>query len=236
MAVLILALAIAGFWPTYWGPLLEGTLDLHWLIHLHGIVLSSWLVLLIVQTALVRRGRTDLHQAVGKIVGVGLGLLVSASLLSMAFGPISPAVGQEFEDLQHFISSLLFLLPDVVAFPLLFGAALLYRRRPAIHKRLMIVATLLLLAAATFRLGHNVFGLATFPSRLVGRGLPICLAGVAIGYDWWTRGRVHPVYWVGVGVLVLSATVGLIRPTDTYAEITGQIAEWLESVLMPLME
>lgn len=231
MAVLILAVAIAGFWPTYWGPLLEGTLDLHWLVHLHGIVLSSWLVLLIVQTVLVRRGRTDLHQSVGKIVGVGWGLLVIASGLSVTF----KTWGRGFDDLQDFIASLVTTFPAIVAFALLFGAALLYRKRPAIHKRLMIVATLSVLHAATARLSHNIFGLPAFPSMLAGRGVPICLAGVAIGYDWWTRRRVHPVYWVGVGVLVLSAALGLIRPTGAWADLSGQIAQWLESVLGPLM-
>lgn len=235
LAALIAAVAVAGFWPTYWGPLFSGTLDLHWLLHLHGVVFTGWVVLLVVQTVLVYRGRTDLHQTVGKVVGVGWGGLVITVGLSVAFGIISPAVGREFEDLQGFIASFVITLPSILAFALLFGAALLYRERPAIHKRLMIVATLALLSAATARLGRNVFELPPTASMVVERGLPIGLAGLAIGYDWWTRNRVHPVYWVAVAVLVLDDAVAFVRPTDAWTDVSGQVAEALRSVLLPLM-
>lgn len=192
LAVLIAAVAVAGFWPTYWGPLFSGTLDLHWLLHLHGIVFTSWLVLLVVQTVLVYRRRTELHQRMGKFVGFGWGVLVITIGLAVAFGTISPAVGREFDDLRDFLASFVITLPSIFAFGVLFGAALLYRKRPAIHKRLMIVATLALLSAATARLGRNLLGLSEGTSTVVGRGLPIGLAALAIGYDRWARGRVHP--------------------------------------------
>lgn len=56
LAVLMAAFAVAGFWSTYWGPLISGTLDLHWLLHLHGVVQTTWLLLLITQAGLVLRG------------------------------------------------------------------------------------------------------------------------------------------------------------------------------------
>lgn len=68
-AVLIAGIAVAGFWPTYWGPFFSGTLDKHWLLHLHAGVFTVWLLLLITQTGLVRRGRTDLHQKLGAALG-----------------------------------------------------------------------------------------------------------------------------------------------------------------------
>ncbi len=236
LAVLMTAFAVAGFWPTYWGPLFSGTLDLHWLLHVHGVVFTSWLVLLIVQTILVYRGRRDLHQTVGKVVGVGLGVLVITVGLSAIFGSISPAVGQEFEDLQGFVSGVLAInLPGIFAFAVLFGAGVAYRKRPLIHKRLMIVATLALLSAATVRLAINGFGLSYGPSTVIGRGLPVLLAGLAMGYDRWTRDRVHPAYWIAVGVLLLDDGFALVTLTDTWTEVTSQIAAALESVLMPLM-
>lgn len=235
LAVLITAVAVAGFWPTYWGPLFSGTLDLHWLLHLHGIVFTAWVLLLIVQTVLVYRGRTNLHQTVGKVIGVGWGVLVITIGLSAALGTISPAVGREFEDLQGFIASFVITLPSIIAFALLFAAALLYRKRPAIHKRLMIVATLALLSAATARLGENVFGLPPVASTVVGRGLPISLAGLAIGYDWWSRNRVHPSYWIAVVILIFDDGVAFVRPTDAWTDFSGQVAEALESVLLPLI-
>lgn len=235
LALLITAVALAGFWPTYWGPLFSGTLDLHWLLHLHGVVFTSWLILLIAQATLVYRGRTDLHQKLGTYVGVGWGVLVFTVGLSVAFGTISPAVGREFNDLQGFLASFVITLPSMLAFGVLFGAALIYRKRPAVHKRLMIVATLALLSAATARLGRYLLGLSGGMSTVVGRGLPIGLAGLAMVYDRWIRGRVHPAYWIAVGVLVLDDASAFLRPTDTWVDLTSHVARVLKSVLLPLM-
>lgn len=236
LAVLITALAVAGFWPTYWGPLFSGTLDLHWLLHLHGVVFTGWLILLITQTALVYRGRTDLHQTTGKVVGVGLGILVITVGLAAIFGSVSPAIGHEYESLQGFVSSVLAInLPGIFAFTVLFGAGLAYRDRPAIHKRLMIVATLALLSAGTARLGINVVGLPSFVGTAVGRSLPVLLAGLAVGYDWWSRRSVHPVYWIAASILLLDDGMALVTPTDTWRDFTEQVAAALQSVLLPLM-
>lgn len=236
MALLLAAIAVAGFWPSYWGPLLAGTLDLHWLLHVHGLVFTAWMGLLVVQTVLVFRGRADLHQKVGTYLGMGLGVLVIVVGLSAIFGTISPAIGTEYEDLQGFVSAVLAInLPGMVAFAVLFGAGIAYRTRPAIHKRLMLVATLTLLSAATFRLGINVLGLSFWRSTVVGRSLPLLLAGVAVGYDRWSRGCVHPVYWAAIGVLVLDDGMALLTPTEAWTTLTAEIAEALRAVLRPLI-
>ena len=57
MAVLILITVFLGFARTYYlaGVFKADALPL--LLHIHGAVFSSWIVLLIVQTSLVARGR-----------------------------------------------------------------------------------------------------------------------------------------------------------------------------------
>lgn len=236
LALLIAAFAVTGFWPTYWGPLFSGSLDLHWLLHLHGVVFTAWLVLLITQTVLVYRGRTDLHRSMGKVVGIGLGVLVITVGLSAILGSISPEVGHEYQDLQAFVSSVLAInLPGIFAFTGLFAAGLAYRNRPAIHKRLMVVATLALLSAATVRLGSNLFGLSFWTGTIIGRGLPLGIAGLALGYDWWTRGRVHPAYWIAIAVLLVDDGFAFVQATEAWTNFTSQIALALESVLLPLL-
>lgn len=236
MAVLIAVVAVVGFWPTYWGPLFAGTIDVHWLLHLHGVVFMSWVGFLIVQTGLVYRGRTNLHQKAGASVGIGLGVLVVVIGVSTVFGSISPDIGREFEDLQGFISWVLAInLPGIVAFIVLFGAGVAYRRRPAAHKRLMFVATLTLLSAATVRLFMNGFGLSFQMSTLIGRSIPLMIAGLGMVHDLRSRSRVHPAYWVGAAALILDDGFAFVILTDTWTYLTGQIAAWLESVLMPLL-
>lgn len=137
LTVLITAFAVAGFWPTYWGPLFSGTLDLHWLLHVPGIVFALWLVLLIVQSGLVYRGKVGLHETLGVSLGVGWGMLLILVGYSAVVGSISPAVGQEYKALQGFIAGLPGILGGLVSFGILFTAGIPLQRHPAAHKRLM---------------------------------------------------------------------------------------------------
>lgn len=49
--------------------------------------------------------------------------------------------------------------------------------------------------------------------------LPLAIAGVAIGYDRWTRGRVHPSYWVALCLPVLDDSFALVQATDAWAAL-----------------
>ena len=74
IGLLMLAIAIVGFWPTYFSHLVNGSLDKVLVIHLHAAVFSGWLVLVIVQATLAGRGRIVLHRKIGK-VGLAYGVL-----------------------------------------------------------------------------------------------------------------------------------------------------------------
>lgn len=235
-AVVIAGIAVAGFWPTYWSPLFSGKLEKHWLLHLHAGVFTGWLLLLITQTSLVRRGRTDLHQKVGAALGGWWGALLFVFGVSTAFGVISPGIGEDFGSLQAFIESLGTTIPSISAFGVLFAAGIAYRKRPAVHKRLMVFATLVLLDAATARLGPNLLGVSS-PGliALIGLGLPAGLGLSVLGHDWWTRRRVHPASLLGGGILLLSESRLFLIRSDAWTEFSGEAAATLRSVLLPLM-
>lgn len=48
VAVLAILIAIVGFWPSYFGPLLAGKTDVVPIIHLHAGVSVGWIVFVIV--------------------------------------------------------------------------------------------------------------------------------------------------------------------------------------------
>lgn len=236
LAVLMSAFAVAGFWPTYWGPLFSGTLDLHWLLHLHGVVLTTWLLILITQAGLVHRGRTDLHMTLGKTVGVGGALLVCLTAVSAAFGVLSPEIGHEVESLQGYLRFTPAILGDVVTFAVLFVAGLLYRDRPAAHKRLMMLATAALLVPAGARLSRNVFSVeSSVLSTVLGAGAPVLFALPLLAYDWRIRSRVHPATLFGGGFLFVAAFRFPLSRTDAWGEITTRMAESISSVLLPIL-
>lgn len=231
LALLMTAFAVGGFWRTYWGPLLSGTLDLHWLLHLHGIVFTLWLALLITQTRLVFRGRTQMHQKLGKYVGVFWGFAVITVGLSAVFGHISPAIGQEFESLQGFVARLPVGGGDIFGFIVLFGAGIAYRKRPAVHKRLMVMATAVLLPAAAGRIA----GVVPIPGVFLIFAAPLVFVALAMGYDLWAERRVHPTYLIGGAFVLLLEARFFFLGSDTWRRLSGQIAQSLESVLKPLM-
>lgn len=233
LALLMTAFAVGGFWGSYWGPLFAGNLDIHWLLHVHGVVFTAWLALLVFQVVLVYRGRSDLHEMMGKYVGITWGLLVLTIGLAAAFGRISPEMGNEFESLAAFVRTLPVPLGDLAAFGVLFGVAIAYRSRPATHKRLMILATAALLPAAGGRLSRLVD--STMLSRMLVAGSPLLFAGLAIGHEWWRQKRVHRAYLLGTGFLVAMESRFFFIDSDTWTSVSSDMAEGLRAVLQPLM-
>jgi hypothetical protein len=45
----VAAMVAWGFWPSYFGPLLRGGVDRHWIIHVHAAVFLGWVILLVVR-------------------------------------------------------------------------------------------------------------------------------------------------------------------------------------------
>src|SRR5215212_2608778 len=75
MAVAFLSVVFAGFARTYYLRPYFGTTPLTPLLHLHGLIFSSWIVLLLAQTALVAVRRTGVHRRLGWL-GAGLAVLM----------------------------------------------------------------------------------------------------------------------------------------------------------------
>src|SRR5947209_7884804 len=74
----LLLLAIPAFWPTYFSP---PRYEADWHVHVHGIALFTWSVLLIVQPWLVRSGRLALHRRLGKVSYVLAPVIVLSTVL-----------------------------------------------------------------------------------------------------------------------------------------------------------
>jgi hypothetical protein len=132
VGTLVLAvIAFAGFFPTYFGrfPRFAGTTAA---IHFHAATLVLWLGVALVQTVLVRRGRSDLHRRVGKLAYVLIPLMVVGFVLAVIDGQrrhgatSGPPIAAAFFDAGLFLAYV--------------GLGLLYRRRPEYHRRFMILA------------------------------------------------------------------------------------------------
>jgi hypothetical protein len=103
-------------------------------------------------------------------------------------------------------------LSDMVFFTPLFAAAVWLRRKPEIHKRLMIVATTVLLVAAV---GRMTFVGRPWPMLLVWSS-PLLLGAA---YDVVRRRAIPWIYLLGVVVIVARAFG---------ARLAGETAVWHE--------
>ena len=97
---------------------------------------------------------------------------------------------------------LVFQLGDLVSFGILVGAAVWYRRRPDVHKRLMLLAIMeaLMPAALAHIIGHSHLREIKAPIILI--PLVMLLFASAV-HDRLTQGRIHPVsLWVALALFV----------------------------------
>jgi len=214
---LMALIAVVGFWPSYLGPLLAGTSEHAPVIHLHAAVYAGWLVLFITQVNLVSNSQMVLHRRLGK-GGAVYGVMMIVVGLLTTFSRFATRI--EAGRLEEAQRALLYPLTDMLIFPVFFGAAIAYRKKPEIHKRLMVVASTYLLIAAVLRLPF----LGSPRSQIL--FLSIWLSPIFLGmiYDFITRRMVHPVYIVGAVVLAISGFRDPLRSTKIWLEFTNGLA------------
>ena len=216
-AVVIPLVVLAGFARTYYLKGFFATPPLpSFIVQVHGIVMTAWVVLFIVQVTLVARRRTKLHQQLG-ILGAGLAVLVFiVGILTALF-----AAARVLND-PHLVLPpgtppplpfLVIPLGDMMVFAILIGAALYYRKRLDIHKRLMLVAAINLMAPAVARIP---LGFIANGGPLVFFGLvDLCLLGF-VAFDTIRHRRLHRAFLWG-GLLVILAQPLRILLAGTHA-------------------
>jgi len=110
------------------------------LVVLHGIAMSTWIILLVVQSGLIVGGNRKLHMTLGVGGAVLAGLLVvlglATAITSVHYNP------DGYKDLWGARRFLSFMLTNISGFGILAGIGLTYRRRPEIHRPMMLLATL----------------------------------------------------------------------------------------------
>jgi hypothetical protein len=209
-----------GFWPSYFGQLFTDMPDRHWVIHLHAVVFTGWLLLLLAQVVLVAAGNTKFHRKLG-IAGGMYGILILVLGVSAAFVlPLGKMADGQWT-MDEAASFLILPLGDMLIFSGLFGAALYYRKKSDIHKRLILAASVMLVFPAAAR----IFGEADIPLLMLLWLAPM-VAGMIL--DGILHRKVHPAYLAGFAVLLLSVGRAVIMYTEPWQDF----AAWLLGLFM----
>lgn len=184
MAILLCVVVIIGFSPTYFGAgMLRAPLPSP-ILHFHGAAFTLWMVLFLVQAALISARRVAWHRSLGTIafclppVMIVLGVIAALDALGrgVRIGPLEPAV------------SLAIPLLGISVFAIVIFASWRARRRSDAHKRLILLATIGLVEAAFGRFPWAQIGYPPAAGAVTGVGVLVLLV---IGYDLISLHRLH---------------------------------------------
>lgn len=215
LPIAMLVAVFVGFAPTYYLKGIFGTPGLSSLYHVHGLLFTAWLLLLIAQTTLIAMGRTSLHRELGAAGGVLAGLMtIAAILVTVDLGRRGVA--------PPGVSPLAFLIvpfTTIIVFPALIGAALVWRKKAGRHKRLMLIGTLELLPA-----GFGRWPLIASLGPLAYFGLTDLFLVAMLMNDRATRGHFHPATVWG-GSFLVASQIGRLALGGT--TVWQSFARWL---------
>ncbi len=189
-------------------------------VHMHGLVMLSWLALLITQNTLAGNGNLALHRRLG-----WSSLLLVPAL--MVLGIVSGQMALALHRVPPFFTDAYFLSlthVEVVAFGSMVAVAIAMRRQTQWHRRLMLGATVILMEPALGRL---------LPMPLLGQSagawleaaLQVSFLGMMAHHDYKVMGRVHPASLAAIGVVIgVHALIQVLASTPAIAAIAQAIA------------
>ena len=213
------ALVAWTFARTYYLKVFFHTPPLTWLLHAHAIVMTGWVVLLAAQSVLVASRRLAWHRRLGVFGAVWAALVVLlGSVTTLAAGAREVRAHSPTAFGQLFVMGLDLL--QMVLFGTFVGVAIVWRRRPDIHKRLMLLTIACMLPDALARLPVHFM---TNGLILVGLDLFVLFC---VGIDTMRHRRIHPAFAWGAGAFLAVFHVALIAlATRTWMTF----ATWLVS-------
>jgi hypothetical protein len=181
MALIALAVTGIGFWRSFFSQL--GKVDSGHI--LHGITMTGWLVLVLLQATLIRTRDFKLHRILGWSSLVVFVLMIATSyyMLTLMLGAKTPGLAMPFEIAK------IFAYADVTAIPLMiicYTGAIILRKDRHIHSRLMAITTMAILLPALGRMfmrlwpGMNGLIFSMNPSYI----FVLSVLGIAMFLDW----------------------------------------------------
>lgn len=225
ISLVLLLTVLIGFAPTLYLSAFRDLPPLPCHLHVHGAILTSWFVWLVVQTSLIKTNRIAQHRrlgAVGAILGLAVvfaGPLATLNVVSriraagfnldMDISTLGVSGLGTGESIEHFLSATVVWpnLASIATFAVLLLAAILLRHRSQAHKRLMVLASISIVGPALARISRwPVLGGEQGP--FIPLALVVLLLAVIL-HDVISTRRVHPATLLGTTFAVLMVAGGL---------------------------
>lgn len=220
LALALVAFVVVGFAPSYYLRILTDPPRLTTLMHVHATVFTVWLALFLVQVGLVAAHRVDLHRRLGIASAVFASIVVIVGMLAVFQTAISNHVSPSGLAPPQFS---IIPLTSISLFAVFIALGIVYRRRPELHRRFMILGFVASISPASARI-LRLLDLHPHRDLLI----PLCGAlfvAACLVHDWRRHRVVHPVYVIGGLVIIASWPLrNMIGHSDWYYPIGEQIA------------
>lgn len=221
MTLVMAFFVFAGFGMTYWFPMASGDFpSAPPVVHLHGWVFSAWMILLVVQAALVSNRQVMLHRSLGTF-GIALATAVLfmgalISVLGLAGGTRNPS--------PDFFDAMYLSLMAILGFGFLFTLAIRNVRKPERHRRLILFSILPLMPPGVNRFYMIPFGLDTIPVLPLYLTLNALALAILI-HEWRSHGRIGKYSMIGAGWLVLQQSLHVpVVQSDFFLQFCQYVA------------
>ena len=226
IALAMIGVAMAAFTPSLAYPAGRRA-PLNLLVAAHGIVFFVWLLSFLVQCSLVATRHVAWHRRLGLAAILPLVLMIplawetTVAMLRRGFD-LSNDLHLAVSD--NIYRDAVFPFCNILIFSILVIAALAYRHRPEIHKRLMLFANIELMPAPLAHLIGPSPSLSRLPGAIVMVPISIFVLA-AVGRDLLVTRRVHPLTWWLAALRVVS---GPLEAGPIGSSVAWQhLAAWL---------
>ena len=220
MTLLLVAVVAIGFAPTYYlAGVFRAPLPSR-IVHIHGAVFSTWMILLVVQTGLISTKRVGWHRKLG-VAGflLACGMVVTVLLTAADFAMRAKAIPNS----EPLLTLLVVPFTDATAFAVLAGFAYALRRNAAAHKRLIIIATAGITRAALVRWHVPILFHQQHAAYMATYIFLVLLAA----YDLWSMRKIHrATIWGSLFLISMGQIGGFIGPTASW----HAFAHWVQSL------
>jgi hypothetical protein len=224
MALFLVAVTFLGFAPSFYmrgivPPYPRPNPTLPIAVIFHGLMFTLWMALLVIQTQLVSTRRTETHMKLGKAAMLFAIALVPVMYLT-AVWQVARANQPPFTDPLTWTIIPLAVIPSFV---FLVYESWRRRKQAKSHKRLMLSATILVVA------GPAITRMPLAPPTFAGFSVQL-LAGTLLLFvplfvwDRRTEGSIHPATWTGYLANLATGIVPLVLIyTNGWAAIAAKL-------------
>ena len=192
------------------------------LVVVHGLAMFSWVVVFLLQSILILNGNPRLHMRIGVGGAVLAGVMVPlGSVSAILSARYNPDIYQLLGGPRFFLATM---LGEMLSFGVLVGVAVIYRRRPEIHRPMMLLASLMIISGALGRCPYigeyalmppfYVLG----PALVLGALFLVLQLGMTRAFSRW--------YALGYsGMVVVSVMIIVIGHSALWNRIAGAILQ-----------